>query len=70
MVATYSAHSQAEIEEILAHSATAFAEWRRTSVADRALLMTRAAEILESEVPVVAELMTSEMGKTFAAAKG
>ncbi len=32
--------------------------------------MTRAAELLESEVPVVAALMTSEMGKTFAAAKG
>jgi succinate-semialdehyde dehydrogenase/glutarate-semialdehyde dehydrogenase len=32
--------------------------------------MTRAAELLESEIPVVAELMTSEMGKTFAAAKG
>ena len=32
--------------------------------------MTRAAELLESEVPVVAELMTREMGKTFAAAKG
>ena len=32
--------------------------------------MMRAAELLESEIPVVAELMTSEMGKTFAAAKG
>jgi len=32
--------------------------------------MIRAAEILESEIPVVAELLTSEMGKTFTAAKG
>ena len=32
--------------------------------------MNRAAELLEGEIPVVAELLTSEMGKTFAAAKG
>ena len=38
--------------------------------AERGALMTRAAELIESEVPVIAELMTLEMGKTFAAAKG
>ena len=37
---------------------------------ERAEVMKRAAELLEGEIPVVAHLMTSEMGKTFAAAKG
>jgi succinate-semialdehyde dehydrogenase/glutarate-semialdehyde dehydrogenase len=32
--------------------------------------MNRAAELLEGEIPVIAEMMTSEMGKTFGAAKG
>ena len=35
--------------------------WRRMSFADRGALMTRAAELIESEVPVIAELMTLEM---------
>jgi succinate-semialdehyde dehydrogenase / glutarate-semialdehyde dehydrogenase len=37
---------------------------------ERVHLMERCAELLEGEVPVIAQLMTSEMGKTFASAKG
>lgn len=57
-------------EALLATADAAFREWRTTSLEERALLMHRAAELLEGEVPVVAEMMTREMGKTFAAAKG
>ncbi|MGD0692258.1 MAG: aldehyde dehydrogenase family protein, partial [Acidimicrobiales bacterium] len=69
-VAEFDAHSDADVERALAHAASAFEAWRATPVADRAHLMIRAAEMLESEIPVVAELLTSEMGKTFTAAKG
>jgi succinate-semialdehyde dehydrogenase/glutarate-semialdehyde dehydrogenase len=69
-VAEFDAHSDEDVERALAHAATAFEAWRATSVSDRAHLMIRAAELLESEIPVVAELLTSEMGKTFTSAKG
>ena len=70
VLAEYPAHSPEQVQAALASAARAFTTWRATSFADRAVLMTRAAELLEGEAPVVAELLTSEMGKTFAAAKG
>ena len=70
LIATYPSLDAAGIEAVLQRSTDAFAQWRSTSFAERALLMTRAAELLEGEVPVIAEMMTREMGKTFAAAKG
>ena len=66
----YPAHGPAEIEAALSTSAKAFEQWRHTSFAERSVVMNRAAELLEGEVPVIAQLLTSEMGKTFAAAKG
>ena len=70
ILAQYPALGAAEIESALATAHGAFAQWRHTPFAERALLMNRAAELLEGEIPVAAELMTREMGKTFAAAKG
>ncbi len=70
VIAEYAAHSPAEIDARLERAAAAFRAWRATSHEERRTLMTRAAELLEGEIPAVAELMTSEMGKTFAAAKG
>lgn len=69
-IASYEVHDDAFIDAALTTSHRAFSAWKSTPMAERALLMNRAAEILESEIPVAAELMTSEMGKTFAAAKG
>jgi succinate-semialdehyde dehydrogenase/glutarate-semialdehyde dehydrogenase len=70
VVAEYPAHTPAQVDQALDTASVAFASWKVTSFADRGRLMVRAAELLESEVPVVGELMTSEMGKTFASAKG
>jgi succinate-semialdehyde dehydrogenase / glutarate-semialdehyde dehydrogenase len=70
VVHQYPVHSAGEVDQALKVAATAYQSWRRASFAERAEVMVRAAELLESEVPVVAELMTAEMGKTFAAAKG
>jgi succinate-semialdehyde dehydrogenase/glutarate-semialdehyde dehydrogenase len=59
-----------QIEGALKLAVSGYQVWRTTEMKDRAELMNRAAELLEGEIPVVAQLMTSEMGKTFAAAKG
>lgn len=70
VIAQYPAHTGADVEARLARASAAYAEWKTWSFAQRAEVMVRAAELLESEIPVAAQLMTEEMGKTFAAAKG
>ena len=70
VIASYAAHSLEHIDVSLASAAAASCSWSRVPIEERALLMVRAAELLESEIPVIAQLMTSEMGKTFNAARG
>jgi succinate-semialdehyde dehydrogenase/glutarate-semialdehyde dehydrogenase len=70
VIAQFPNSSPAEIEAALDASANAFEKWRATSFQDRATLMIRAAELLENDATSVAQMLTSEMGKTFAAAKG
>ena len=70
IIAHYPAHTPEQVDAALATAAGAFEIWRDVHVKERAELMTRAAELLEGEIPVIAQLMTNEMGKTFAAAKG
>jgi len=53
----------------LRRAADAFAEYRTTTFAERACWAISAAELLEGEVPDIAQVMTTEMGKTFASAK-
>jgi succinate-semialdehyde dehydrogenase/glutarate-semialdehyde dehydrogenase len=66
----YQTHDDAHIDAALAVAHDAFLAWKLTPFAERRELMNRVAELLESEIPVAGALMTSEMGKTFAAAKG
>lgn len=70
VIAQYPTHSPAQIDAVLASASTAFTSWSEVPIEDRALLMVRAAELLEGEIPVIAQLMTSEMGKTFNASRG
>jgi succinate-semialdehyde dehydrogenase/glutarate-semialdehyde dehydrogenase len=70
VVKQYPAHSADEIEAALASAAKAFQQWRAASFAERAVLMNAAAQLLENELAMVAELLTTEMGKTFVASKG
>ena len=70
IVSTYEDFTPEEVDRRLALASAASAAWRTTSFEDRSRLMTRGAELLEGEIPVVAEMLTKEMGKTFAAAKG
>jgi succinate-semialdehyde dehydrogenase / glutarate-semialdehyde dehydrogenase len=60
----YPGHTTEEARAMLARAHAAQREWRRTSFADRAALMHRAAKVLRRRAGDFAELMTAEMGKT------
>jgi succinate-semialdehyde dehydrogenase / glutarate-semialdehyde dehydrogenase len=57
-----------QIEEKIRLAAEAFPQFRKTSFAERAAKMQKAAEILEAEKKELARLMTLEMGKTLRSA--
>src|SRR5271167_4937106 len=65
---TFDPLTASQIEQKLQMAASMFRVHRRTSFADRAAKMMRAAEILEYEKDVCAHLMTLEMGKPLKAA--
>jgi succinate-semialdehyde dehydrogenase/glutarate-semialdehyde dehydrogenase len=67
---TFEKHTPAEVEAKIARAVEAFAAHRRSTFAERSRSMVTAAELLEGELPDIARVLTTEMGKTFAAAKG
>jgi len=62
-LATFETLSATDVAAALDRAVEAFGSWRRTSFDERAQLLTKAAEILESESDWLGRLMTSEMGK-------
>jgi succinate-semialdehyde dehydrogenase / glutarate-semialdehyde dehydrogenase len=66
---TYDEMSEADVERCLAAAEAAAASYRRTSFADRAGWLRRAADLLDAEQDQVAAMLTTEMGKTLAAAR-
>jgi succinate-semialdehyde dehydrogenase/glutarate-semialdehyde dehydrogenase len=62
--------TEEEVQAKLARAEQAFTSYRTTSYKDRARLANSAADLLEGEVPDIARVLTTEMGKTFASAKG
>jgi delta 1-pyrroline-5-carboxylate dehydrogenase len=68
-VKTFDEMGEADVERCLATAAASYASYRLTSFADRAAWMRNAADILDAERDAVAAMMTTEMGKTLAAAK-
>jgi succinate-semialdehyde dehydrogenase/glutarate-semialdehyde dehydrogenase len=67
---TFDPLDDGEVEAKLARAAEAAVSYRKTTFAERARWVVTAAELLEGEIPDVARVMTTEMGKTFASAKG
>ena len=64
----YEQHSDKIIEDKLRRATEIFREYRKVSFAQRAEMMTRAAEILEKNKDTFGQLMTQEMGKTLRSA--
>jgi succinate-semialdehyde dehydrogenase/glutarate-semialdehyde dehydrogenase len=65
----FAAHTPEEVEGILARAAAANDAMRRTTFADRAGWMRRAADLLDADLETAAALASTEMGKTLASAK-
>jgi succinate-semialdehyde dehydrogenase/glutarate-semialdehyde dehydrogenase len=66
----FAPHTDDEVEAKLAAAAEGFAALRDTSFEERGRWALSAAQLLEAELPDVARVITTEMGKTYAAAKG
>ncbi|ORV97480.1 NADP-dependent succinic semialdehyde dehydrogenase [Mycobacterium kyorinense] len=68
-VKTFTPATSEEIEAVIARAHERFADYRRTSYAQRAEWTNATADLLEAEADQVAAMMTLEMGKTLASAK-
>ncbi|MDO4263264.1 MAG: NAD-dependent succinate-semialdehyde dehydrogenase [Deinococcus sp.] len=65
----YPALSAEETQAAVARAHETFASYRRTTFAERAGWMNRAAELLEERAESLAQLATNEMGKTLGASR-
>jgi succinate-semialdehyde dehydrogenase/glutarate-semialdehyde dehydrogenase len=68
-VKTFDEMGEEDVERCLAAAAATHARYRLTSFGERAGWMIAAARILDEEQDQIAAMMTTEMGKTLAAAK-
>ena len=68
LIESFDEISDAELEAALARAQQTFRTYRRTSFAERAGWLQKAAQILADEKDKWARLMTQEMGKTYKAA--
>ncbi|SEL89630.1 succinate-semialdehyde dehydrogenase / glutarate-semialdehyde dehydrogenase [Blastococcus sp. DSM 46786] len=66
---TYEPLTDEALEDRIARAAQAFARYRLTTPQQRAGWLSAAADVLDADTDGVAELMTTEMGKTLASAK-
>jgi succinate-semialdehyde dehydrogenase/glutarate-semialdehyde dehydrogenase len=68
-VKTFEPHTPEQVDAAIARAHATFQSWRRTSFAERAALLTRAADLLDAENEQIALVMTTEMGKTLKSAR-
>src|SRR5690349_13275741 len=68
-IATYDAHTPAEIEERLARAEAAASTWRRETMASRTRLLERVADLLDARREEYARIVTDEMGKVLGDAR-
>ncbi len=69
LVESFEPFDAAAVEARLSAAATAAPVWADSSFAERSLLLVTVAELLEGELPDIAHVVTTEMGKPFAQAK-
>ena len=61
-------HTAAQVDERVGRAREAWSRWRRTSFAERAAILMRAADLLEAGRSALGRIMTREMGKPIRAA--
>ncbi|WP_268934001.1 NAD-dependent succinate-semialdehyde dehydrogenase [Sinomonas notoginsengisoli] len=69
-VASFPALNDAEVEGVLSASTEAYASWRKAPLKDRASVLKRAAELHRERADELAALLTLEVGKPIAEARG
>ncbi|HKI87664.1 MAG TPA: aldehyde dehydrogenase family protein, partial [Draconibacterium sp.] len=69
LIEEFKPFSYKDIEDRIAHSETAFDEWRKTTFEYRKTLMLRAAELLKEGSGILGGTITEEMGKPLKEAK-
>jgi len=70
LLQSFEPYDDAGVERRLAAAASAAPSWARSRFDERIRLIITAAELLEGELPDIAHVVTTEMGKPFAQAKG
>ena len=71
LIETYAEHTDAQLEAILAKADEAFrGEWGLKSLADRKIILKKAASILRNQIDLYAAPITLEMGKLYREAQG
>lgn len=65
---SFDAHTAEAVTERIDRAHRAWREYRHTSFAERARLMSTAADLLDADADEIAAVMTAEMGKTLASA--
>jgi succinate-semialdehyde dehydrogenase/glutarate-semialdehyde dehydrogenase len=70
LLQSFEPYDGAGVERRLAEAAAAVPLWANSTFEERARLLITAAELLEGELPDIAHVVTTEMGKPFAQAKG
>ncbi|MGQ0538783.1 MAG: NAD-dependent succinate-semialdehyde dehydrogenase [Gemmatimonadaceae bacterium] len=68
-LAAYVPYTNAQVDERLDLSRSAFHQWRRSPIEERLQVLRRAADLLDTEQEAYARLMTLEMGKLLRAAR-
>ncbi|MCF8461447.1 MAG: NAD-dependent succinate-semialdehyde dehydrogenase [Flavobacteriales bacterium] len=69
-IGTYTALSEAELDNKLALSQTAFSSWKKVPLADRCAMMRKAGQVLRDNVEEYALMITLEMGKPITESRG
>jgi succinate-semialdehyde dehydrogenase/glutarate-semialdehyde dehydrogenase len=69
VIREYPAHDEGEVRNRLERAERAFTDWRKVPFAERARLMSRAADLLRERRDDYASLMTQEMGKPIGASE-
>jgi succinate-semialdehyde dehydrogenase/glutarate-semialdehyde dehydrogenase len=69
-VKQFADHTDAEVEIAVAQAQACFTLWRKKTFAERAAVLSRAAQILRSRTEEFASLITLEMGKLIAESRG
>lgn len=70
VVETFPTASDPEIEAAIGAAAAAYPAWRDTPIAERARIASRVAELFAERSDVLAEIITTEMGKPLSQSKG